>query len=64
MTMTLDEARKELGDDIAEDNGLYNGMNYLAWNPNRSFATLDGNFDADTLEAIAIWMREHYKPEL
>jgi hypothetical protein len=62
MPMTLDEARQELGDDIKSDNGLYNSMNYLGWNIYNTYATLDGDFDANQLEAIAIWMRANYCP--
>jgi hypothetical protein len=46
-------ARRLLG----ESGGLYNCGVYLSWNPGDEGATLDGEFDADDLEAIAWWMR-------
>lgn len=55
--MNEEIARKILGDDIKSDNGLYNSGSYLAWTPGDNKATLDSEFTADELEAIAWWMR-------
>lgn len=61
-------ARKILGSAIAEDNGLNSLGWYLAWGPTwgprwgRLSATLDGEFTADELEAIAWWMRNKRVP--
>ena len=52
-------AREILGDDIQEDNRLYNRGRYLYWTSSYdgNTATLDDAFTADELEAIAWWMR-------
>lgn len=34
----------------------------VSWRSYNVKATVDGDFDADALEAIAIWMRENYDP--
>lgn len=59
--MTLDEAKLILKDSISEDNGLYNLDWYLGYNPGKDWATLDGAFTADALEAIAVYMRASQK---
>ena len=40
-----------------EDGGLYSLGWYLAWSPGEAYATLDGQFKADDLLAIAQHMR-------
>ena len=50
-------ARAILEDDIKENNGLYNGMRYIYWNPGDYSITLDGEFGIEELEAIVWWMR-------
>lgn len=57
--MTLEEARRLLGDDIREHGRLYNTSRYLSFIPGEKTACLDSDFTADELEAIAVWMRAH-----
>lgn len=55
--MTEEQARAILGEWILSDNTLHSLSAYLNWDKG-DYATLDGDcFDADTLEAIAWWMR-------
>lgn len=54
-----DAQRAELAAEIQEDGGLYCLGEYLAWSPGDETATLDGQFTAERLEAIAAWMRAH-----
>ncbi len=71
--MTLDDARTHLTDRGAKfhddgsitGEGEWRGIAYFSWTP-REFefgydACLDGDFTADDLEAIAVWMRAHEK---
>jgi len=58
--MTEDEAREILEGAITE-NGLYNVGWYLGWDNSRDHATLDGEFSAEDLEAIAFWMRRKHE---
>ena len=46
---------------IQPNGGLYSLGWYLHWNVGSNTATLDGEFTADDLEAIASHMREHQK---
>lgn len=46
-----------LKDAICEDGKLHDMGWYLNWCPGMETATLDGEFTADDLEAIACWMR-------
>lgn len=56
--MTEQRAREILGDRITEDDSLYDCSDYLSWSSvHDADATLDAEFDADQLEAIAWWMR-------
>lgn len=55
--MNEQRAREILKGDIQPDGSLSNGGWYLAWTPTRDHAVLDGQFNADDLEAIAWWMR-------
>jgi hypothetical protein len=48
-----------LADHIDDEGGLYDVGWYLRFTPGRSDATLDGQFTADDLEAIAVYMRAH-----
>ena len=58
--MTEDEARELLSDSIQTDGSLDNLSLYLYYMPGEGLtATLDGDFTADDLEAIACWMRLH-----
>lgn len=54
--MTLDEAVKRLGKAVTET-GLYSLGWYLGYNAGDGYAVLDGDFTADDLEAIAVYMR-------
>lgn len=58
--MDLTEAVDILGSTIQSDNHLYDRMNYTSWEKRDKTITLDGEFSADELEAMAIWMRAHY----
>lgn len=47
-----------LGDCIDVNNNSLHSLGwYVSWTPGRDQATLDGEFTADDLEAIAWWMR-------
>jgi hypothetical protein len=43
----------------APDGGLYGMGPYLRWEPGQTSATLDGEFTADELRAIADYMAAH-----
>jgi hypothetical protein len=55
--MTREQAIEILGTDIQADGRLFCGGRYLAWAVGDEEATLDADFTADELEAIAWWMR-------
>lgn len=60
--MTLDEAKVVLRDIIEKNGHLFDEIEYVAYPSARStksnpIACLDGNFTADYLEAIAVYMR-------
>ncbi|MEE7625455.1 hypothetical protein V3O24_04715 [Methylobacter sp. Wu8] len=56
--MDEEKVRKIIEPEIfKEDGGLYDLGWYLSWNKGDESATLDGEFTADDLEAIAWWMR-------
>lgn len=55
--MTEEDAMRILGESVHADNSLYSLGWYLCWIPKEASATLDGEFSADELEAIAWWMR-------
>ena len=61
--MTLDEAKALLGDTVQSDGRLYDQGWYCRFTPGDRTAILDGDFDADDLEAIAIYMRAHAEKE-
>ena len=54
--MTEDEARTILEREITDD-GLFSIGWYLSWTKGNNEATLDGRFTAESLEAIAWWMK-------
>jgi len=56
-TMTFEEAKEYLGEDIQQDGGLSNICNYLDWSPGHEEAVLDGSFTAQELESIAAYMK-------
>lgn len=56
------KAREILGDTIRPDGSLYHGLQYVYWVPEEKDVTLDSDFSADELEAIAWWMRNMGKP--
>lgn len=57
-TLPEQEIRERLGTDIQADGSLDRMTDgYVRWEPGWANATLDGNFSADELEAIAQWMR-------
>ena len=55
--MNNEQASEILSGEIQEDGGLYSLGWYLAWTVGYEGATLDGEFTADELEAIAWWMK-------
>lgn len=57
------KAREILVDDIMGDNSLGNGYRYLSWVVGEDEVTLDAEFSADELEAIAWWMRNMKAPK-
>lgn len=59
--MTFDEAKKELKHNIIEQGDLYNGMAYMKYKFGENGVVLDGVFFPDTLEALAIYIREAQK---
>jgi len=63
ITMTLEEAKASLAEWIDHKGGLQNSGVYISWSQsyNSGLVTLDGEFDAETLLAIAVYMME-YKP--
>jgi len=61
--MDRKQANKILGDKIKDPDGsLYSLKEYLRWKVGDKKASLDGNFTADDLEAIAWWMRKGNSP--
>jgi hypothetical protein len=59
LVLTLEEATAHLKSFVTDDGGLFSLGWYLAWSSDRKEATLDGRFEADDLEAIAVYMRHH-----
>jgi len=55
--MNEQKAREILEDSVQEDNTLHHLGWYLSWRGGEACAVLDGDFDADDLEAIAWWMK-------
>jgi hypothetical protein len=59
------KARKILGSTVNAQGGLGNGLPVIGWPQSgdwRDQVLLDGDFTADTLEAIAWWMRNMPRP--
>ena len=61
----MDEKRATeiLSDSIEPDGGLYDVYDYTSWGVNDDEVTLDGNFTAERLEAVAWWMRNKVRKE-
>ena len=60
----MDEAKaiRVLGEGVVQpDNGLSDLGWYLEWLEEDDYATLDGTFEAEELEAIAWWMKNKGK---
>ncbi len=57
--MDEETARKILGKRIKSDNGLFDGVQYLAWSVGHKEIVLDDRFTVDELEAIVWWVRNH-----
>lgn len=63
----IETATTMLADSIQEDGtldqdpGTGNPGPYIDWRPGNSAITLEGDFTADQLEAIAGWMRNNNK---
>ena len=58
--MTLEEAKKALKDYITDEGLVWSRdkcLEYLNYHNGNTSATLDGDFDADELEAIAVFIR-------
>ncbi len=55
--MDVAAAKKHLADALTENGGLDDVSRYLSYAPGNDTATLDGQFTADDLEAIAVVMR-------
>jgi hypothetical protein len=55
--MDENKARSILGDAIKEDNHIHCLGHYMAWYPDEDKITLDCQFTADELEALAWWMK-------
>ena len=56
--MTYQEACEKLSNEIDKKTGdLYNSNWYLSYNKGDRDAILDGEFNADDLEAIAVFIR-------
>lgn len=58
LRMTFKEAIAHLGQSVQRNGLLQNSVEYLSYAPGNNEAVLDGNFDADTLEAICTYMNE------
>ena len=57
--MTLDDARKILGETIKPDGSLYNISPYTSWRVDNDYIVLDADFTVEELEAIVVWVKEH-----
>lgn len=58
--MTYEEAKEHLKDEIQPNGRLYSLGWYCSWDPQhgRDYVTLDGEFTAKDLEAIAVYIKE------
>lgn len=61
--MTLYDARKILGDAIMPDGGLSRAVPFVGYAIHSPTVTLDGEFKAEELEAIAVWMKSLARDE-
>jgi len=59
--MTIEDATIRLANYVCPNGDLHDETLYLAWDVRRTTATLDGDFTANELEAIAVYMRAHAK---
>lgn len=60
--MNAEKAKSLLIDAITEGGSLSGWIcddEYMYWTPGDPNVTVNGRFTADTLEAIAFWMRSH-----
>jgi len=57
------KARELLSEAVEGDNCLYDLSWYLEWLDGEDYATLDGCFEAEELEAIAWWMKNKGRKE-
>ena len=58
--MDTAQIRAMLGDAVRQDGSLYQVVPWISWHSGSQWGiTLDGEFTADQLEAIAAHMREH-----
>lgn len=55
--MTLEEAKNILRAEISKNGNLFCNSPYIAYGKGEEAVTLDGDFTADELEAIAVFMR-------
>jgi hypothetical protein len=53
------KTREILGESIAPDNSLFNGVHYMAWDTNEDKIALDSRFEIEELEAIVWWMKNN-----
>jgi hypothetical protein len=60
--MTLDEAKKILGDSLKQDGSVYELGQYMCYSPGDETVCLDADFSADDLEALVVYMRATAKP--
>ena len=51
------KAKEILGESISQDDGLSNGVHYMAWNIDENEIMLDCRFELEELEAIVWWMK-------
>ena len=57
--MDVVDARRILGECTQSDNSLYSLDWYVRWDDDMSAVILDGEFEAEDLEAIAWWMKRY-----
>ena len=58
--MTKEKAIEILGDMIQSDGSLFDLGHYVSWKVGDKEVTLDCQFDADEIEAIAWWMKHNF----
>jgi hypothetical protein len=60
--MTLEEAKKALGDSLKPDGSVYELGQYMCYSPGDKTVCLDADFNADELEALVVYMRATTNP--